>query len=198
VSKRSGGSVGSGGDTPRPTAAGGEAQTSDGGACASHHSEECAICLDALQQPLTMPCGHRFCRGCVASMQQHGVGEAQVCPLCRGQMPDPKRLFFEAMHATAQVQRWKGSGGCDVVRGIAVAHPGTTMPRWVRKLPPKAVALCQEALSIDPDNPEALVDFGRVLCENGELKGALSPFSARVSLSLSRTSSSPCRRWRWQ
>ena len=73
--------------TPRPAAVGGAAQGSGGGAAASH-DEECAICLDALQQPQTMPCGHRFCRGCVASMRQHGAAVAQVCPLCRGAMRD--------------------------------------------------------------------------------------------------------------
>ena len=76
---------------PRPAAAGGAAHGSGGGAGAGH-DEECAICLDALQQPQTMPCGHRFCRGCVASIRRHGAAEAQVCPLCRGAMPDAERL----------------------------------------------------------------------------------------------------------
>ena len=68
-----------------PTAA--AAPRSGGG-----NEEECAICLEALQQPQTMPCGHRFCRGCVTSMQRHGAAVAQVCPLCRGAMPDAERL----------------------------------------------------------------------------------------------------------
>ena len=78
-----------------PAAAGGAAPGSGGGAGAGH-DEECAICLDALQQPQTMPCGHRFCRGCVASMRRHGAAVAQVCPLCRGAMPDGERLGLDA------------------------------------------------------------------------------------------------------
>ena len=86
--------------------AGGAAPGSGGGAGAGH-DEECAICLDALQQPQTMPCGHRFCRGCVASMRRHGAAVAQVCPLCRGAMPDAERLRVEAWRLLAQHDRWK-------------------------------------------------------------------------------------------
>ena len=91
--------------TPRPDAAGGVAQRSGGGAGASHN-EKCAICLDALQQPQMMPCGHRFCRGCVASMRQHGAAVAQVCPLCRGAMPNAERMHAEAERLLTQHERW--------------------------------------------------------------------------------------------
>ena len=68
---------------------------------------ECAICLDALPQPQTLPCGHRFCRGCVASMRERGAGATQVCPLCRGPMPDAQRLCLEAMRMLTQFERWQ-------------------------------------------------------------------------------------------
>ena len=61
---------------------------SDGGGGAGAGGEECAICLNVLQEPRTLPCGHRFCTGCVNGMLQHGIGAVQVCPLCRGPIPN--------------------------------------------------------------------------------------------------------------
>ena len=87
---------------------GGASAAAGGGARAVAGGEECAICLDALQQPQTMPCGHRFCRGCVASMRRHGAAVAQVCPLCRGAMPDAERLQMEALRLFAQYERQPG------------------------------------------------------------------------------------------
>ena len=77
-----------------------------GGSAGASHDEECAICLGALQQPQTMPCSHRFCRGCMASMRRHGAAMAQVCPLCRGAMPDAERLRSEAFRLLTQHERW--------------------------------------------------------------------------------------------
>ena len=124
--------------TPRPAAVGGAAQGSGGGAGASH-DEECAICLDALQQPQTMPCGHRFCRGCVASMRRHGAAVEQVCPLCRGAMPDAERLRSEANRLFAQHDRW--------MKGQPAGAP---LPAAVEERLGKAAALCRKALAIDP------------------------------------------------
>jgi TPR repeat protein len=57
--------------------------------------EECAICLEALSDPLA-PCAeqpsHRYCRGCVQEMQKQKLPS---CPLCRGKMQDAEELFYE-------------------------------------------------------------------------------------------------------
>uniref|UniRef100_A0A8C3FQM2 RING-type domain-containing protein n=1 Tax=Chrysemys picta bellii TaxID=8478 RepID=A0A8C3FQM2_CHRPI len=43
----------------------------------------CSICLDVLDNPVSIECGHNFCRGCLMA-HWHGVS-AQVsqCPECR-------------------------------------------------------------------------------------------------------------------
>jgi TPR repeat protein len=59
--------------------------------------EECAICLEALVDPLA-PCAeqpsHRYCRGCVQEMQKQKLPS---CPLCRGKMQDAESLFYESV-----------------------------------------------------------------------------------------------------
>ena len=154
---------------PLPTAAGGAAQGSGGGAGASH-GEECAICLDALQQPQTMPCGHRFCRGCVASMRRHGAAVAQVCPLCRGAMPDAKRLRVEASVLVARHERWKkGKPG------------GAVLPVAVGELLGKAAALCREALAIDPADAKAHNLLGFALNSGEDKAGAEAAYHAAIA-----------------
>jgi len=154
--------------TPRPAAAGGAAQGSGGSASAG--DEECAICLDALQQPQTMPCGHRFCRGCVASMRRHGAAVAQVCPLCRGAMPDTERLWLEAHCLIAQHERWKKG-----------KPPGVPLPAAVQERLGKAVALCREALAIDPADAQAHDSLGYALNAGGDTAGAEAALRAAIA-----------------
>ena len=46
-----------------------------------------AVCFD--QQ---LPCGHEFCKSCVAQLKEKGL--AQTCPLCRKPLPPgPESLF---------------------------------------------------------------------------------------------------------
>ena len=150
-----------------PPAAAAAAQSGGG---ASAGGEECAICLDALQQPQTMPCGHRFCRGCVASMRRHGAAVAQVCPLCRGAMPDAERLRVEAGRLLTQHDRWeKGQPG------------GAPRPAAVQALVGKAAALSREALAIDPADAHAHFSLGYALSARGDLAGAEAAFRAAIT-----------------
>lgn len=41
--------------------------------------DPCGICLEALQQPDRLACGHHFCRGCV----ERWLEVSDACPLCR-------------------------------------------------------------------------------------------------------------------
>ena len=125
--------------------------------------EECAICLEALQRPQTMPCGHRFCRGCVAGMRQHGVAVAQVCPLCRGAMPDAERMSLDAANLLAQYGRKRG--------GLA----------QLQQLPVQAERLLRQALAIDPENLRARNNLGGALKAMGDLDGAEAAFRAAIA-----------------
>lgn len=63
-------------------AAGGERRApraSAGSASAGGDEAECTLCMRLLYAPVTTPCGHSFCRGCLGRALDH----KNRCPLCR-------------------------------------------------------------------------------------------------------------------
>lgn len=40
---------------------------------------ECPICIDFLNQPVTLPCGHNFCKTCI----KKSFSLKMTCPICR-------------------------------------------------------------------------------------------------------------------
>ncbi|XP_076853143.1 E3 ubiquitin-protein ligase TRIM47 [Brachyhypopomus gauderio] len=49
-----------------------------------HDSFSCPICLDPLQDPVTIPCGHNYCMACINDYwNQHEYTGAYRCPECR-------------------------------------------------------------------------------------------------------------------
>ena len=154
---------------PAPTAA--AAAQSGGGVTAAATGDECAICLDALQQPQTLPCGHRFCRGCVAGMRQYCVSVAQVCPLCRGPMPDAARILLDASRLVVQYdRRWKKD-----------ERKGSAQPPWAPELLSRAAGLFREALAIDPEIASGHFGLGYALHELDDLDGANSAYRAAIA-----------------
>lgn len=51
-------------------------------AIASGDSEECAICLESLNDPVITHCAHVFCCGCITDVL-NSEGLAPKCPMCR-------------------------------------------------------------------------------------------------------------------
>lgn len=53
----------------------------------------CCICLDGVTSPASLPCGHRFCLGCIGEYWR--VSEAYQCPLCKTDFPARPQLQAE-------------------------------------------------------------------------------------------------------
>ncbi|XP_032834105.2 tripartite motif-containing protein 14-like [Petromyzon marinus] len=56
----------------------------------------CVICLELFDWPITLPCGHTFCRACIAASwaaQRRSPAHACcTCPVCRKEYPRKRRL----------------------------------------------------------------------------------------------------------
>ncbi|BGP26126.1 hypothetical protein JCM10295v2_005069 [Rhodotorula toruloides] len=48
-----------------------------------HNECECQVCFQLFHEPVTSPCGHSFCRQCLARSYDH----SDKCPLCRSDLP---------------------------------------------------------------------------------------------------------------
>ena len=65
----------------------------------ANEEEECGICLDALTNPIALPCNHKFCSECLNCWRsKYGVrsedNEANTkCPLCREKIPPTKEML---------------------------------------------------------------------------------------------------------
>ncbi|NWU77088.1 TRI47 protein, partial [Onychorhynchus coronatus] len=82
----------------------------------------CPICLDVLRDPVTVPCGHNFCQGCLRALRQQpgppdggGAGGAARCPLCQEPVPASLRLR-------------KNRALCELLPLLAAATGGSSPP----------------------------------------------------------------------
>ncbi|XP_068458610.1 E3 ubiquitin-protein ligase TRIM21-like isoform X2 [Clinocottus analis] len=81
----------------------------------------CSICLDVFTDPVTIPCGHNFCKACIT--QHWKVNVSSQCPNCNKRFstrPELKVNTFiseMAAHSSEQQAAKPGEVPCDVCTG---------------------------------------------------------------------------------
>ena len=57
---------------------------------------DCQVCYSLVLDPMTTPCGHTFCRKCIARVLDH----TDLCPICRRKLGMPNDLQSEPINHT--------------------------------------------------------------------------------------------------
>ncbi|NXA57277.1 TRI27 protein, partial [Nothocercus julius] len=81
----------------------------------------CSICLEYFRDPVSIHCGHNFCRGCISRCWEWSVGDFP-CPRCRRTAPErslrPNRELARVLEAAKRLSREAAreeaadTGGC--------------------------------------------------------------------------------------
>lgn len=132
----------------------------------------CPICLDALQDPVTIPCGHNHCMGCIQDYwdKNGGKDDCYRCPQCRKTFSPRPVLNKNTMFAEV-VERFKKTGLQDSPP-TRYDGPGqictAKTPKTLKIYPESEDSCCKMHLRYHNDNPR---EKHTVIVINGEPKG---------------------------
>nr|XP_023956593.1 nuclear factor 7, ovary-like [Chrysemys picta bellii] len=72
----------------------------------------CPVCLDWLQDPVTLPCGHVYCQGCIETTWGT-LGVPPACPECREPCPDRRYAPCRLLTKLIDQARGLSPGGAE-------------------------------------------------------------------------------------
>jgi tetratricopeptide (TPR) repeat protein len=121
-------------------------------------------------------------------MRQQGAALAQVCPLCRGDMPDVRRLMCGGWSLNAQFDRWMDANNPYLKsQGTVTVQP----PAWARQLLAEASNLCEEVKAIDPEHGDVGFLHGNVLSSSDDIDGAIREYRNAIRINPSNRNVAP-------
>ncbi|XP_063049050.1 finTRIM family, member 67 [Engraulis encrasicolus] len=89
-----------------------------------HDQFNCSICLDVLKDPVTIPCGHSYCKGCISGYwDQDEYISLYGCPQCR-QTFSPRPLLGRNTMLADVVEKLKKTGLQTVPSDDSLAEAG--------------------------------------------------------------------------
>ncbi|XP_075141949.1 RING finger protein 112-like [Leptodactylus fuscus] len=66
----------------------------------------CSVCLDDLQNPVSIACGHTFCRNCITTHWSNPHPEGYLCPECRTPCPGHQIIpDYRLMNLITKIQK---------------------------------------------------------------------------------------------
>nr|XP_020858912.1 tripartite motif-containing protein 7-like [Phascolarctos cinereus] len=138
----------------------------------------CAVCLDYLHEPVTIDCGHNFCRACITRCWDE-MGRHFPCPQCRARSPKRKlRPNCQLANMAMAAKRLRPNTGEDWLPG-----PGTSMGKSQEAREPEeelATSLAEEEAkgSQNEQTPKTPEDKSRE-AQDGETQTERPPDAAR-------------------
>ncbi|KAJ7303360.1 hypothetical protein JRQ81_012305 [Phrynocephalus forsythii] len=86
----------------------------------------CSICLDYFKDPVTIACGHNFCRACLAQYWEGSEGKEVSCPQCRENIPRkliiPNRQLANFVELTQKLRLQGERNPIEEKRGLCGKH----------------------------------------------------------------------------